>query len=274
MDRREFLAASTTGLCLGTAGCLGIRDGGDGSPYETVDLDCERFEGSFGVLYVGFPWAVPDDVTVVDIQETGILAYDIVEAELEYVRDTRSRVEDRIRDVAGRSDEAGRMIHRGYVALGSGERYETIEASLEEYDSIESGRPGIGPRWDVAYEGEGYQLALGMNSHPDSLGYPDDASSSRQSVELSATDAVPEDATVIDGLEETLDEHGYLGDVIKFAGCSDESAGVPATARFGIPSNQYMEIRDLLGESRRGDHGWYVGYDGAVHHVSLGASAG
>lgn len=135
-------------------------------------------------------------------------------------------------------------------------------------ESIESDR--FGSRWYVRYEKEVYGLSLGEQPLPWSLGYSGDSSDSRLAmIGVSTANSVPDDAAVIDALEENLDEHEYLGEALTIAGCSDDNEDIPSTWEYDIPPERYEEIRDLLGESRRSDDGLYVGYDGAVHYLSL-----
>jgi hypothetical protein len=257
MNRREFLAATSGGLVLGLAGCLGTANG-PATTYADVNLDCERFTGMFGVLFVGIPGWVPDDATVINIEETGLLEYDIVKAELEHAVETRSETDEQI----------GEFMMTGEAGLGDGDRYETIRASLNAYESSES--DGFGSRWYVRYEDDVYGLSLREQPLPWDLGYSADSSdSSLALIGFSSADSVPDDAAVINALEEDLDEHEYLGEVLTIAGCSDDIEDIPSAWEYNIPPEQYEEIRDLLGESRRSDGGWYVGYDGAVHHLSL-----
>jgi hypothetical protein len=260
MNRRKFLAASSGGLVLGSAGCLSTADGPatTTTTYADVTLDCERFMGMFGVLFVGIPGWVPDYATVIDIEETDLLEYDIVKAELERADETRSETDEPVDD----------FMLTGEAGLGNGDRYETIRASLNAYESTESER--FGSRWYVRYEDDMYGLSLREQPLPWDLGYSADSSDSRLAmINVSSADSVPDDAAVIDALEENLDEHEHLGEVLTVAGCSDNNEDIPSDWEYDIPPDQYEEIRDLLGESRRSDGGWYVGYDGAVHHLSL-----
>lgn len=279
MKRRSLLAASSTSILLGMGGCLGNLEGtNDGSSddddtddeqsYEEIDLDCERFKGSFGVLVVGVPVAVPEEATVIDIEETGIHEYEVVAAEMEHARETRSEAEERISEY----DEVGEMIQTGGVELGNGDRYADVKASLNEYESIEAKR--LGPRWYVTYRGDVYGLSLGESPLPFRLGNPGDESNSESAmIDIFAINSVPDDAVVIDAVEENLDDHEHLGEVLTIAGCSDDIEGVRSgrnqIADYHIPPDQYPEIRELLGDSRKTDAGWYVGYDAEVYRLAL-----
>ena len=154
MNRRDFLTASSTGIFLGSAGCLGNRVGADGRSYEEVDLNCERFQPYEGPLVVG--------------------------------------------------------------------------------DS-------------------------GDNSTLDAI-------------EIEAVDSVPDDAVVIDALEEDLDEHKHLGEALTIAGCTHYIEGVPDEgndiAVYRVQRDEVREIRELLGESRKTENGWYVGYDADIYRLT------
>ncbi|UTF52900.1 hypothetical protein [Natronosalvus rutilus] len=266
MKRRDLLATSSTSILLGSAGCLGSLERTDDGSYQEADLDCERFKGEFGVLVVGVPVAVPDDASVIDIEEAGILKYDVVEAEMEHAGETRSEAEERISEY----DEEGEMKQTGSVELGNGDRYADVKASLNEYESIESKH--LGPRWYVTYQGDVYGLSLGASPLPLRLGDRGDESDPRSAViEIYAVDSVPDDAVVIDAVGEEHDEHEHLGEVLTIAGCSHEIEGVPSwrnrITKYYIPPDQYQEIRDILGETREDDDGWYVGYDTEVYRL-------
>lgn len=272
MKRRDLLAATSAGILFGIAGCLADGDGGRSDhATETVDVDCEQFEGAFGTLVVGVPVAVPEDATVIDIEETGLLAYDVVEAELEHARETRSEAEDRIRT----ADDEGEMKETGSVGLGNGARYEAVKASLTEYDSDISHR--LGRRWYVTYQNEVYGLSLIETPLPRRLGDAGDVSDpALYVIAISAVNSVPDDAVVIDAHEDGLDDYEPLGELLEIAGCSDEIQGVPRRggdnfapiADYPLPRHQYRSIRGMLREYRESTS-WYVEYDGAVYKVSL-----
>ncbi|CCQ34310.1 membrane lipoprotein [Halorhabdus tiamatea SARL4B] len=274
MKRRDLLVAGSTGLLLGSSGCLGSLDGtNDGGSNEPIDLDCEPYKGKFGILTVGVPVAVPDDAAVIDIEEMGIIEYDAIEAEMEHARETRSEAEDRISEI----DEEGEMQQTGSVKLGNGDRYANVKESLNEYESIET--VGLSPKWYVTYQGDVYGLSLGASPLPFELGIGYDYDATKHAwINIYAVESVPDDAVVIDAVETDLNEHEHLGEVLTIAGCSDEIEGIPRweenqiAERYYIPPDEYETVRDLLGESKEHGHSWYVGYDAEVYRLTLGQS--
>lgn len=269
MHRRRLLAIGGTSVLVGMSGCLATglnNDSGNGNTE-----DCSQFEGEFGALSLAVPVEPPDDAPTFDIEDTTLPTLEKVGREFESAIEQYSDAKETI----SKHDLARQRV--GWVKLGNGDRYESVDTALSEFQTTDSmsSTDKISPidRWYTVYNGKTFRLTLLRRDYP--FGRPNTNASTHVTddpLEVTVASSAPTSADVIHADEDLIPKSEFFMTVLEVAQCKRDSnldLRFSSAMKYDIPH----EETEVLTNFEKEESGWYVEYEDEFYLFDIHFSA-